>query len=294
MKIDLHIHTTASDGIFSPEEIVDLAVERGVEVIAVTDHDVLGGSRRAVEYSKGKRIEVVSGVEFGAEVKSLAVDEVHIVGLFLDLEDKCLVKYSEKLMKARGIHKRKIVDNLVELGYDISFDEIKEEAAGVNYSRAHIARVLIRKFPEIGDFRAVFDKLLGVGGRAYLKQWRASMRETVDIIHEAGGVAVLAHPMLYGFFHSECSNEKIIDRFVECGGDGIEVCYFYENRGVDGVDAEKMTRRVRAVAEEKGLLVCGGGDFHTEHDPHGIGDFGISEEEFLKLKGHWRKKWKKD
>ena len=289
MKIDLHIHSTASDGELSAEELVDLAIEKKLGVIAITDHEVVDGCLRAMEYAKGKNIKVVSGIEIGADEEELEMFDIHIVGLFLDLKNKELLKLSCDMMKSREIQKRKMVEKLREIGYDISFSEVKKEAGGVNYGRPHVASVLIRKYSEFSEMRDVFDKLLGYGKLADVRQKKYDLKKVIDIIHGAGGVAILAHPILYDGF------EEVVDRFVELGGDGIEVDYFYKNkRDVFGVESFDMVEIARRIARDKGLIVSGGGDFHRRSDSHEIGDFGVSDSEFLMLRDFWREKWKRE
>lgn len=289
MKIDLHMHSTASDGKLSPEELVDWAAEKRLPAIAVTDHDVLAGSKRAVLYAKDKDVEVVSGVEFGANEEGLCND-IHIVGLFLDLDNEEVNELSRKLMDAREVQKKEIILKLNELGYDITFDELRAEVEGVNYGRPHIAAILIRKYSELTSIGQVFDELLGCRGKAYVVQWKENMKNTIDIIHRAGGVAVLAHPMLYENYG--ISPRKLIDVFVGCGGDGIEVNYCYKNRGLD--NEEKLIEDEKNIMGKYKLIVSGGGDFHRHEDGCEIGDYGIDLEEFEKLKDYWRREWKKD
>lgn len=287
MKIDLHMHSTASDGKLSPEELVDLAEEKGLGVIAVADHEVVVGSKRAIEYSLDKKVEVVPAIEIGADAEGLNIFDVHIVGLFVDLENEELLKLSGDLMKYREVQKREMVEKLNELGYNITFDEVKAEAGSINYGRPHIARILMRKYPEeFPRIQDVFDDLLGAGGKACVLQKRENIRETVRIIHGAGGVAILAHPMLIEEL------DKVVDRFIECGGDGIEVDYAYESR----LDKEKSLRfieKARKIAMEKGLIVSGGGDFHSMDEGVEIGDFGVSLEDFDRLREYWVKNRKK-
>jgi 3',5'-nucleoside bisphosphate phosphatase len=287
MKVDLHMHSTASDGKLSPEELVDWAIKKELSVIAVTDHEVVDGSRKAIEYAKDKGVEVISGIEIGADDEKIDVYDVHIVGLFLDLENKALLELSEKLMKARAVQKKEMICLLNELGYEITFEELKKESGGINYGRPHIARVLMRKYDEFESMGDVFDKLLGYRCVADVRQWKDSMKNTIDIIHSAGGVAVLAHPMLYS------DAENIVDRFFECGGDSIEVDYFYENRKISVGEAGEKVKRAGEIAKEKGFVVSGGGDFHSDVDPHEIGDYGVSLEEFGKLRKYWGEKWGK-
>lgn len=283
MKIDLHIHSTASDGKLSPKELVDWAIKKEIKCIAITDHDIIDGSKEAVEYARGKSIEIVPGIEIGADDEDLGIYDAHVVGLFLDLENKALVDLSERLMRAREIQKKEIIKRLNNIGYKITFEELRREVIGVNYGRPHIARILMRKYSEFESMEDVFNKLLGNTGVAHVRQKKDTIRDVIGAIHDAGGVAILAHPMLYK------NPEKVIDRFVEEGGDGLEVDYFYENRSVSREEAIIMRKRVAAIAVEKGLIVSGGGDFHSEEDPQKIGDFGLTGEEFEKLREYWKK-----
>lgn len=286
MKIDLHMHTTASDGEKTPEEIVDWAIEKGLKRIAITDHEVTGGCSRAIEYAKDKGIEIVPGIEIGANIEEFEAYDIHIVGLFLDLENERLQELSGKLMEARKVQKQEIISVLNDLGYDISFEELVAEVEGENYGRPHIAKILMRKYDEFGSVGQVFDELLGSGGKVDVVQWKDNVRNTIDIIHESGGIAVLAHPMLYGSSRFGQDIEKIVEYFVGCGGDGIEVDYLYENR-ISGDVNNNLVEKAREFSSKHGLVVSGGGDFHREGEDFEIGDFGVSEEEFLELKECW-------
>lgn len=281
MKYDLHMHSTASDGKLDPRELVDWAERKGLEGIAITDHEVVNGSREAVKYAKGRGVEVVPGIEIGADDEGSGLYDVHIVGLFLDLENRGLLELSEWLMEARKIQKVEMIERLNDLGYEISFDELKKEVGGVNYGRPHVARILMRKYSEFGKMQDVFDELLGVSGRAYVKQERDTVRGTINTIHGAGGLAILAHPMLYR------NADEIVSGFVEAGGDGIEVDYFYEGRNVNRDDAFEKISRAREIARERGLVISGGGDFHSREDLHEIGDYGATKEEFKKMRKYW-------
>ena len=279
------MHSTASDGKLEPEELVDWAIENELSAIAITDHEVVEGSREAMDYAKSKNIEVISGIEIGADDEELELYDIHIVGLFLDLENRELCRLSKKLMKAREVQKRKIIERLNELGYEITFEELKKEVKGINYGRLHIAMILMKKYSEFREIQEVFDRLLGNSGEAYVRQKKETIKNTIDIIHNAGGVAILAHPMLYD------DVEKVVEKFVEGGGDGIEVDYFYENRGMGKDEAREMVNRAMSIADEEGLVVSGGGDFHFKKNPlEEIGDYGVMEEGLEKLRGYWERR----
>jgi len=281
MKVDLHIHSTASDGELKPEELVDLAISKKLKAIAITDHEVVDGAKKAIKYSIGKKIEVIPGIEIGADDKKLGIYDIHILGLFIDVNNEKLLCLSKFLMKERAVQKKKMIKILNRLGYNITFKELKTEVGGINFGRPHIARILIRKYGEFKNFGDVFSRLLGESGAAFVRQGRKSIKETIKIIHGAGGVAILAHPMLYK------NPEKIIDEFIKMGGDGVESDYTYFDRGRGKSTANKMISRIRKIAKEKNLVVSGGGDFHSKNDVQQIGDCGLSEREFKKLKEYW-------
>jgi len=169
MKIDLHMHSTASDGKMTPEELVDLAIKKKISAIAITDHEVIEGSRRAIEYAKGKNIEIVSGIEIGADDEDLEIYDIHILGLFIDVENKRLLELSKYLMKEREVQKKKIIKRLNDLGYEITFEELRKESCGINYGRPNIARILMRKYEKFKTIQEVFDELLGATGAASVR-----------------------------------------------------------------------------------------------------------------------------
>jgi len=285
MKIDLHMHSTASDGKMSPRELVDWAVEKNISAIAITDHEVVEGSREAIEHAKDKGIEIVPGIEIGACDDEVGAYDVHIVGMFLDLENERLANLSERLMEARAVQKKEIIRRLNELGYDITFEELKKEVSGVNYGHPHIARILMRKYDEFEEMSDVFDKLIGGSGAAHVRQWKDTMKNTIDIIHDAGGIAILAHPMFYG--DDGCD---VVERFVQLGGDGIEVDYFYGSRKIDEDRARNLVKEAGDIARENGLVVSGGGDFHSNDNVLEIGDYGVGVDEFENLKECWKRR----
>lgn len=279
-KIDLHIHSTASDGIRSPIEIVDWAVEKGLRVIAITDHDILLGSKKAIDYARDKNVEVVSGVEIGADDLDIGVSDVHVVGLFVNLEDEGLASLIKSLQESRTKQKVLMIKKLNSLGYTITFEEVIKESGKGSVGRPHLARVLIRKYPrEFKDINDVFEKLIGMGKSASVPQKKNNMKYIIETIKNAGGVAILAHP---GFYFDKM--EKIIERFVEVGGDGIEVDYNYGRTHKEIREgAERLREKIRGIAEKKGLLISGGTDYHHDADSE-VGSFGVSETEFEKLK----------
>jgi len=283
-KIDLHIHTTASDGEKTPKEIVDLAIKNNVKFFAITDHDTIDGIKEAVEYSKDKDVEVISGIEIGCKEFEHQPFDIHIVGLFVDLNNKELIEFVKKMKESRVKQKIKMIEILNKLGYKITFEEFKKEAPGGIYGNPHLANILFRKYPEkFKTYQQIFEELLGGGKKVSVQREgkKYKISEVVELIHRAGGIAILAHP---GFLVNKA--EEIIDIFVKAEGDGIEVDCDYRN--IKNVSEKDLIEKFRKIANEKNLLISGGTDFHTEGHSPMIGEHGITEEEFEKLKNFSR------
>jgi len=275
------MHSTSSDGKLSPIELVNWAIKKKLPAIAITDHDNVGGIEECVIYTKDKDIEFIPGIELSCDAEKPS-KEIHIVGLFIDYKHDNIKKYVEEQNKNTKEQKIKIIKKLNDLGYDITFEELKNEAQTKSYGRPHIARILIRKYPkEFQNIREVFDKLLGVGNPAYIKSLgNPKISEAINLIHSVNGIAVLAHPGGIGE-----NAENIVDKFFKLGGDAIEVNYSYYKVNEEK-EKEKLRNKFRAIAEKKQVLHSGGGDFHQHEGFPEIGDFGVTKEEFEKLKLH--------
>ena len=278
-KIDLHIHTTASDGKLTPKEIVDWAIQKQIPAIAIADHDEIKGAKEAVEYSKGKNIEVISAIEIGCKEQKLNLHDIHIVGMFVDYNNKELLAFINKMQEERINQKKKMIKKLNDLGYEITFEEIKKEATGGSLGKPHIANVLFRKYPEkFENYRQIFEKLLGNGKIAdVLRAGVYNIKETIDLIHRARGIAILAHPGWY-----KENTDKIIKEFVISKGDGIEVDCNYKD--LEEIYLKDILQKTRKIAEKNNLLISGGTDFHEKNYSSDIGEYGITKEEFEKLK----------
>ncbi|MCW8965398.1 MAG: PHP domain-containing protein [Candidatus Pacearchaeota archaeon] len=279
VKIDLHIHTTASDGKKTPREVVDWAIERGLSSIAITDHDEIAGSKEAALYAKDKNIEVVSGIEISCFEEEFGLRDIHIVGLFVNHDDERILSFVNEMNQCRIKEKKGIINKLNDLGYDISFEELKLEVNGGSFGRPHVANILFRKYSDkFETYGQIFDELLGNGKLAHVvREGVYDMKRAIDLIHDSGGIAILAHPGVYG-----CDVEELINLFAKLGGDGIEVDYNYEKFGE--IDLEEFYGKLREIAKEKNLLISGGTDFHKELTHKNIGEHGVSEEEFDVLK----------
>jgi 3',5'-nucleoside bisphosphate phosphatase len=283
-KIDLHMHSNHSDGEFSPKELVEMASKKGISAMAITDHDKATANKEAEEYAKEKGIEYVSGIEITATPPE-GVKELHIVGLFIDSENEEIKAIPERHEKYAIATAKKIIEKLNELNYEITFEELLEETKGEHFGRPFIAKILMRKYPEKFQERSqVFDELLGKQGKAFVMPRGTELDEAIKIIHDARGIAIVAHPWYLGKNMLE-----ILNKFVSLGGDGIELDYSPKD------SIPENTREIlENFVKEHDLVISGGTDFHEiKEGGKEIGDRGISEKEFLKLKEYHQKNAKR-
>jgi len=244
MRIDLHMHSTFSDGVFTPAELIGKAVEADVSVISLTDHDCLDGLPEAMEVGRSKGVEVVSGVELSCEYRGR---DLHVLGYGIDPQHQSLQEALHKFRQTR--HKRgiKIIEKLNALGVTIDTAEVLAKAGEGALGRPHIAAVLVDK-GVVAKPNEAFDKYLAEGGPAYVAKYKMSTHEAIDHIRGAGGLAFIAHPGIF----LENINE-LLDLIAE-GFDGVEVYH--------PTHSNSKSEKLRTIAEEKGLLVSGGTDFH--------------------------------
>ncbi len=270
-KIDLHMHTTASDGSSTPEELVKTCAELGLETIAVTDHDNTSAVDAAKEAALQYSLDVVPGIEISTYRGEA---EYHILGYFIDTENDSLLGLTEAIIQSRIDRTHEMVDKLTEMGYPIEFSDVKKFATGVSIGRPHVARALVERgyVDEIGD--AFTDQFIGGGGDAYVEKKKVLPLEAIQVILKAGGVPVIAHPHLIN--HGKALDKEEIARLKDAGLKGVEV---YQTK-----HDEKTTLKYKKIAEELDLIITGGSDYHGENSP-GIlpGDKGMSREEFVKL-----------
>lgn len=248
-RIDLHCHTTASDGSMSPAEVVDLAEKIGLKALAVTDHDTLDGLDEALARGREVGLEVVPGVEISAEFKP---GSMHVLGYFIDSRDPGLTENLATLQDSRRTRNPRIVARLNELGLDVSMAEIEAVAGGGQIGRPHFAEVLLRKH-YVADFNEAFTRYLAKGAAAYVEKYRFTPAEAIDLIHRAGGLAVLAHPYTLRLDGLEALADELA-RLKEHGLDGLEA-YYSEH-------TPQMTADYLALARRLDLAAAGGSDFH--------------------------------
>lgn len=275
------MHSTFSDGELTPEELVDYALDRGVLAIALTDHDRTEGNSIAQNYAKEKDLEFVPGIEITTTPPE-GVKELHIVGLFIDSENEEIKKIPARHREYAIKNTKIMIEKINDLGYEITFEELLKETDGKHLGRPFIAKILMRKYPDkFPNRKIVFNELLGKQGKAFVRPQGTELSKTIKIIHNAGGIAIVAHPWYLGENMIE-----ILEKFVLLGGDGIEV---------DHTPKETIQEDTRYQLEEfvkkHNLIVSGGTDFHKkEEGEKEMGDRGISKEEFNKLKKYNQRK----
>jgi 3',5'-nucleoside bisphosphate phosphatase len=268
MAIDLQNHTVASDGELIAEELVDLAIKKGLSAIAITDHDSISSIKRAIEYSKDKNIEIIPGVELSCDDSLFDYDKIDILGFFVDINNKELIDMLQHINARREENKRQIIKKLKNLGYEIEYEDVKKTVKGT-FGRPHIAKYLLKKYPDrFASVSDVFDKLIGTGKEAFVETHdRVSIKEAIKTVKLAGGIALVAHPGIY----PKKDSLKIIDYFIGSGGAGIETYYPYHiicpGLGLDEKGNEKMIEFYRDIARKKKILESGGNDHHGSYRP---------------------------
>lgn len=252
--VDLHVHSTASDGTLRPAQLVKAARKAGLSAFALTDHDTVAGVAEAVNAAEAYGIEVIPGIEISAGYQD---KEIHIVGLFLDHNDEALVQALRREAKRRGRRNLELIRRLNEYGFAASFEELAAMFPDSILTRAHFASYMIRK-GYVKDNYEAFSKYLGQGMPLYVPKALAKPADAIGMIRSAGGAAILAHPLLYHFTSGEL--RALCAELKACGLAGIETMYS-TYRGFDELNMRKL-------AHECGLLESGGSDFHGANKPH--------------------------
>ena len=257
-RLDLHLHTTHSDGSLSPAEVLALAQKAGVTALAITDHDIITGIPEALATGQQLGIEVIPGIEISSRYGET---ELHVLGYFLDWQDAQLEQRLATLRDGRHRRNPQIVERLQALGIEIRYDEVRALAGTDAVGRPHIARVLMEK-KVVTSAKEAFDRFLAEGKQAYVARDLPEPADAINWIKSAHGLAVLAHPTWV-----RASGDKLLElvRQLKSNGlDGIEVHYSTHSR--------RQTREYLSLAKQLGLLVTGGSDFHGLTKPEiGVG-----------------------
>jgi len=266
VSADLHIHTDASDGTESPAQVVYLAKTAGLKAIAITDHETTLGIVPALEAGRRLSLEVLPGVEMSTEHDGR---EVHLLGYLMDYTNPVFLSFLELLKQKRKERVTKITARLLDLGVKITLDQVLAAAGDGSVGRPHVARVLI-KSGLVKSIADAFEKYLGTGRPAYVPRFKYSTSEAIQLIREADGVTVLAHPMID-------NSENFIPKFVKDGLQGLEVYY-------PGHSPETVSRFLE-TCRLYNLVSTGGSDFHGDQTRHGyIGEVTVSYQSVVDLK----------
>ena len=243
-RIDLHVHSTFSDGIHTPTRLVEIAQGKGLSALALSDHDSLGGFDELTTAAEGTDLEVISGVELSCEHNG---GDLHILGYGVDTASERLQGMLKEFRDTRERRGVKIVEKLGELGVDIDINAVLQKAGEGALGRPHIAEALLEG-GHVSEFGEAFSKYIGEHCPAYVDKFKISPQDAVSAIQDAGGLAFVAHPGYY------LEDADVFERLLDQGFDGVEVHHPHHNRGVIG--------QLLDIAERRNLLISGGSDFH--------------------------------
>lgn len=267
-KADLHTHTTASDGSYTPEKLIQHAHKKGLETIAITDHDTIKGYLEAKPIAKDLGLELLPGAEITASWLGM---EVHILAYCFDEEDQGVLNLLLGQKNARKKRMASIVDHLQKQGVDIDIDEVKAEAGRGNIGRPHAAEVMVNK-KIVGSFNEAFIRYLSTEKLQEIDTEYSSLENVIKVFQDAGGILSIAHP---GPIYSS----RQITKMISMGVDGIECIHPSHNFTVQ--------RNFTKTASSNNLLITGGSDFHgkgkTEYDPY-FGIVTLGEQHVFSLK----------
>ncbi len=264
MSIDLHTHSTASDGSLHPAELVQLAKESGLSALAVTDHDTVTGLEEALQAGKDAGIEVIPGCELSVVTPSA---KMHILGLWLPVNPVGLMGSLDELIRHRHERNIIIVEKLQKLGIDITYEEVKERAGEGSVGRPHIAAILFDK-GYVTSVQESFTRFLGPRGKAYVPKKVLTAVEAVTLMKNEGATVMMAHPFLNGLNIDEVATESI--RLRDVGMDGFEA-YYSEH-------SASQQQGLLNLAQRLEMQVSGGSDFHGSPKPKirlGVGKGGL-------------------
>lgn len=273
--IDLHVHSTASDGTNTPEELVTLAKDTGLSAFALTDHDTIDGLSYARPAAKKAGIELIPGIELSTDYEG---KEVHILGYYIDEQNTAFLQKLDEFINSRDRRNEKMTALLQKEGFDITMEKLYQENPNSVITRAHFARYLV-EHGMVKDRAAVFEKYLGDGCRCYVPREKIDPFEAIRLIRLGGGVAFFAHPVLC---HMNFVRLKSFIRDLKDSGlTGVEAIYSANSPGDE--------RNFKNIAKEYDLLISGGSDYHGENKPYlklgvGRGNLFIPDEILIPIK----------
>lgn len=266
--IDLHVHSTRSDGTFSPTELVDYAIEKNLKAFALTDHDTVDGLEEAISYAENLRQkylatgqselasavpEIIPGIELSSEHEGR---DIHIVGLFIDYKNPAFCDYLKHFVESRDLRNEKMCKLLQDAGIDITYQSLQEAFPDSVITRAHYAKYMLNH-GYIKSMKEAFDRYIGDHCPYYIPREKVTPAQAVELILQADGIPVLAHPILYGMGSAKL--DSVVAELKEVGLMGIEALY--------STYTSADERQIRSLASKYNLLVSGGSDFHGSNKP---------------------------
>lgn len=274
-QVDLHVHSTKSDGTYTPTELVNYALEKGLTAFALTDHDTIDGIEEALEAAKNKPITVIPGIEYSTEYLNR---DVHIVGLFIDYKAPVFLEYLNRFQQSRTDRNYKLCTNLRGANIDITYEALLEMFPDAVITRAHYAKYLLTK-GYVKSMKEAFDRYLGDHTPYFVHREKITPQEVIEVTLKAGGVPVLAHPTLYKLGKEQL--DILVATLVEHGLKGIECVY--------STYTPQEERQTKALAAKYNLIPSGGSDFHGDNKPGldlgvGYGKLYVPEEYMENLK----------
>lgn len=277
--VDLHVHSNKSDGSLTPAALAAYAKEKNLSAFALTDHDTTEGLKEAISAGEALGIRVIPGIEFSTEYKG---KDIHIVGLFIDEDSPVFKAHIQEFVDARIQRNIKMCARLKEGGIDITYERLTELFPGSVITRGHYARYLyeqgyVKSMPE------AFGRFLGDHCKYFVPREKITPSQAVDLIHQADGIAILAHPLLYGLGKNALN--ELTASLKEKGLDGIEAIYCTHTPSDE--------RKVRTLAAKYELLISGGSDFHGGNKPNlelgtGYGKLFVPEDVLTALENRQR------
>ena len=249
-QVDLHLHTTHSDGTLNPAELVDLCARNGLRVIAISDHDSTEGVAEAQEAAVRHGIEIIPAIELSTDVPD---NEIHMLGYFVDMEDAGFQDLLRSFRAGREDRGREMVERLCKLGLEITWEEVERIADGAAVGRPHIAQAMIER-GYVSEWQEAFERYIGRTGPAYVERTRLEPEEAIQVLLDNGALPVMAHPLYYEREDTE-RLKTVVSDLKDAGMVGLEVHYGEFSQGEIDMLAN--------IAAELDLIPCGGSDYHA-------------------------------
>lgn len=253
-QVDLHLHTTHSDGTLSPTELVDLCAGKGLQVIAISDHDSTEGVAEAQAAAVKHGIEIIPAIELSTDVPD---NEIHMLGYFVDTEDTEFQDLLKSFRAGREDRGREMVERLRKLGLEITWEQVETIADGAAVGRPHIAQAMIER-GYVSEWQEAFERYIGRTGPAYVERTRLEPEEAIRVLLDNGALPVMAHPLYYERTDTQ-KLKKVVSELKDAGMVGLEVHY--------GEFSETEIGMLANIADELGLIPCGGSDYHASGKP---------------------------